>query len=308
MSSSEIISKSPIVIVQETLRHNVEKQTEGAVTVLYDEAEIPSFMLRVPRFNVETIDSAMGRGVHPAFVVNGKEVDEIFIGQVPATLLDGRGYSLPGRSAKTSITFDEAREACAKKGKGWHLTNSWEYAALVAYVVKNRDKYFQKSWWEWVDGMKLVDGKFYFPKTNDFETPENEWEFQGAGFDDIEGRPVLSADVTHYSEKNPKGDEDDRDENYTRIGECRDLEVSESYKTLSADLRERFTRMLIDPSAASIITDNSDLYVRNYGTRLPVRGGYWDDGASAGLAALDLLNRRVISGSDVGFRPAFIGI
>jgi hypothetical protein len=52
---SEIKEKGPTVYIQDTLRKTVEKQTDGAVTVLYD-AGIPSFMLRVPRFNVETIE------------------------------------------------------------------------------------------------------------------------------------------------------------------------------------------------------------------------------------------------------------
>jgi hypothetical protein len=48
------------------------------------------------------------------------------------------------------------------------------------------------------------------------------------------------------------------------------------------------------------------LTVRNYGERLPLRGGNWGDGANAGLFALSLLYARSASGSNLGFRPAFI--
>jgi hypothetical protein len=37
---------------------------------------------------------------------------------------------------------------------------------------------------------------------------------------------------------------------------------------------------------------------------LPIRGGNWNNGANAGLAALNLNNRRVNSNNNVGFRPA----
>ena len=35
------------------------------------------------------------------------------------------------------------------------------------------------------------------------------------------------------------------------------------------------------------------------------RGGSWDNGAGAGLAALSLNGSRVNAGTDLGFRPAF---
>jgi hypothetical protein len=40
------------------------------------------------------------------------------------------------------------------------------------------------------------------------------------------------------------------------------------------------------------------------GLRFPIRGGNWNNGASAGLGALNLNNRRVNLNSNVGFRPA----
>jgi hypothetical protein len=48
------------------------------------------------------------------------------------------------------------------------------------------------------------------------------------------------------------------------------------------------------------------IWARNYGERLPIRGGDWLSGAFAGLAALYLDYRRVHSYGSVGFRPAFI--
>ena len=40
--------------------------------------------------------------------------------------------------------------------------------------------------------------------------------------------------------------------------------------------------------------------------RLPIRGGSWNNGADAGVAALNLNNRRVNVNSNIGFRPALL--
>jgi len=47
------------------------------------------------------------------------------------------------------------------------------------------------------------------------------------------------------------------------------------------------------------------LYVRNYGERLPSRGGRWNHGSGAGVFALLLSNPRSSSLSDIGFRSAY---
>lgn len=39
--------------------------------------------------------------------------------------------------------------------------------------------------------------------------------------------------------------------------------------------------------------------------RLPIRGGNWNNGANAGLAALNLNNSRANTNTNIGFRPAF---
>jgi hypothetical protein len=310
---SEIKEKGPTVYIQDTLRKTVEKQTDGAVTVLYDDNGIPSFMLKIPRFKVETIDSSLGRGVHPSFLVGEKEVEEIFVGQVNAKIIDGRAYSLPGEGATRNIIFDEAREACAKKGKGWHLLNNWEYAALVMYLVKNRGRYFEKDWWDWVDGLKIVNGEIFAPPKNDFELPEKDWPSMGIFFDDVKGCPILAKEITHYTEPDPKGVEDDRDDDHSYLNHLSELEYSISpepgQEYFSRSELETLARLLILPSATPVLAEtDDDIWVRNYGERMPVRGGYWHDGALAGLGALDLANRRSYSSYYIGFRPAFIGI
>ena len=61
-------------------------------------------------------------------------------------------------------------------------------------------------------------------------------------------------------------------------------------------------RLLLEPAGA---LPQGRLYMRNFGERLPYRGGGWGNGANAGLAALDLGSSRVNTGASIGFRPAF---
>ena len=49
------------------------------------------------------------------------------------------------------------------------------------------------------------------------------------------------------------------------------------------------------------------LYADTEGERLPIAGGGWDDGASAGVFYLYLDLARSCSGSGIGFRSAFYG-
>ena len=49
------------------------------------------------------------------------------------------------------------------------------------------------------------------------------------------------------------------------------------------------------------------LYADTEGERLPIAGGSWHNGALAGVFALNLLNARSNSSSNIGFRSAFYG-
>ena len=54
--------------------------------------------------------------------------------------------------------------------------------------------------------------------------------------------------------------------------------------------------------------DSDGLWVRNYGERLPLRGGSWYNSSWAGVFALDFNNPRVLSLANVGFRAAFVNL
>jgi hypothetical protein len=303
------IKKSPALMARNALKAEVENRTDGNITVLYDKKGYPSYMLIIPQFRVEDIDPGLGAGVHPAFIANGKVCDRIYIGAFPAAEEKGRAVSLPDREVRHFVTFDEARSLCAVKGKGWHLMTNWEWAAATLYLAKNNlEKYFNRKWWEWVDGLKLLDGELCFPRQNNFEDIEDAWERQGVFFDDWgDDRPILSAEITRFTEKDPQGRNDARDEDYTWISRHKNLEISDAYKALPKEKREVMAQMMIEPSKIHEEAPGG-LWVRNYGERLPIRGGDWDTGAHAGLGALILDGRRSLSYDSLGFRPAFINL
>ncbi|MDR0582882.1 MAG: hypothetical protein LBG57_00820 [Treponema sp.] len=181
--------------------------------------------------------------------------------------------------------------------------------------------------WEWQDGLKIVDGQvFYAQNDNDFTLAEAQWPAQGVYFDASagpgdgngsahNGTLILSNGIAKYSETpTPAGGNDERDLDYTYIGGVdgwQKTALSSGYNGLAAAVRQRMAQALIAPKLASgdsavIAAAKGAIWVRNYGERLPVRGGDWFTGAPAGLAALLLVERRSTVVNSLGCRPAFI--
>lgn len=128
-----------ITFTKDMLRSSIEAATGGKVTVLYDDRGYPSLMNIIPKFTIESVvgNSDYGTGVHPAFIVNGSEKSEIFIGQYESIAIDDRACSLPGQEPLMYQGFDQAKLLCTSKGPGWHLMTNWEWAAVSLWCLKN---------------------------------------------------------------------------------------------------------------------------------------------------------------------------
>lgn len=128
----------PITIsFPDTLRQSVEATSGGKNTVLYDNKGYPSIMCVIPKFNLEDIDVSFGTGVHPAFMVNGVQKSEIFIGKFQSFVHDNLALSLPNQEPKVNITFNQAKDYSTSKGSGWHLMNVFEWSAITMWCMKN---------------------------------------------------------------------------------------------------------------------------------------------------------------------------
>ena len=105
--------------------------------ILFDDKGMPSIMVRIPKMTYSELGLGTSTATFPAFIVNGSEVDEIYISKYINMVQNGRAYSLPGQGPKHTINFDSAIAACTAKGAGWHLMTALEWGALIAWCEKN---------------------------------------------------------------------------------------------------------------------------------------------------------------------------
>lgn len=181
-------------------------------------------------------------------------------------------------------------------GKGplaWaHDHSAWGIQDLVGSV------------WEWLDQMKLDDGQIITTLDNNPTVGEVNWHKHPAYFDSASdsqsgnvnvGSPLLNNAVT---KRNGPVNDDSYDYPYMHNSHFAAITKGANY-TPSELLR----RLLIESASTTTVTGG--VWARNYGDRLPLRGGSWGGGSSAGLGALYLGNARSYASSHIGFRPAF---
>jgi len=118
-------------------RFILEAVTNGKNTIILDDMGMPSVMVRIPCFRWCDVIEGGSTDICSAFIVDGKVYDSIYISKYLNVIENDRAYSLPGRDPANLVTIDEARAACSKKGKGWHLMSNAEWAAIAHWSVKN---------------------------------------------------------------------------------------------------------------------------------------------------------------------------
>lgn len=325
-------STGPTVIVPDTLRASVEAASGGRMTVLYDDQGYPSYMVRIPAFNLEDIHSDFGTGRHPAFTVGGTDKAEIFIGAHQAYVQNNRALSLPGLDPTTYVDWDQSHTYCTNKGTGWHLMTNWEWAAVVLWVMKqvtdgvlpdqprgNTD--YGRAHDEYQEVGTRQDGASYAPGVNsgsgriltgsgpaawrhDFtlggiaDMVGNIWEWVG-GAKIVGGALKMPNDNDYTMAVSSYPDQD------TTISDPGGWTNDPTTLGGSADAA-RLRAALIKPATAVTNTTQGGCWVNTSGERVPRRGGSWIYGSGAGLGALNLSLPRSYSYSGVGFRPAFV--
>lgn len=150
--------------------------------------------------------------------------------------------------------------------------------------------------WEWQDQLKLIEGQIFAPLDNNTDMPEGDWPSHECYFDssgESGGSVILNSLIT-----NRTGD----------IGDTGGGNGSNSntWRTMTKDpsyVENLLMRQMgIEPPPGAIL--NGSLYSRNFGERVPSRGGNWYNASGAGLGALYFYNARTRAGSNIGFRPA----
>ena len=148
--------------------------------------------------------------------------------------------------------------------------------------------------WEWQDGLLLQDGRFKISAYN--TQAEVDWAFVDAFLD--ASTPTGGSAILSNAVNNRLGAIGDN----ANAGNSANVEWRAMTKSGSYVSNQAMKRLLLEPAGA---LPQGRIYMRNFGERLPFRGGNWNNGANAGLAALILNYSRACASTYIGFRPAF---
>lgn len=121
-------------LMRNGLRQMVEAASGGQATVVFSKRGQPIYLRRVDKFRVEQMDPNLGTGVHPAFIVNGREISEFWVGIYPGYVHEGEILSYPGL-APSVLTYDSAVAAARNTGPGFHIITNAEWAAIALYAI-----------------------------------------------------------------------------------------------------------------------------------------------------------------------------
>ena len=322
---------STAIIMKDELRALVEAASGGKQTILRTTKGNPSYMNIIPKFRLEDLHpTAMGSGVHPAFLVNGVEKSEVFIGTYQAAIRDGEAVSLPGEVPATSINFDNARAACLAAGPGFHLMSNLEWAAIALWCaanghdVRGNTGYGNSHSHPDEKGIRAGNGGVTLTGSG----PDS-WRHDGTpfGISDLvgnvwewnDGAKLVGGKIFMCADNAFSANESDWSDTGISINDVGGIQM-DSKITKRGWVNKTFGKITCADENLSLATLkqallfpidamnlNGHLWADNTEgfEAMPIRGGGWCDGSGAGLAAL-LRYVRSDARSYLGFRPAFI--
>lgn len=121
---------------QLALKLAVEAETNGEQTIIFTEKGQPSFMYKLPKFDMSTVNAAWS-GTHPAFIVDGVEKDFIYIGVYSGSLKNGEIVSQPNQDPRLPLSTLDQQTYIAACGAGFHMMSYDEWAAVALICRKN---------------------------------------------------------------------------------------------------------------------------------------------------------------------------
>ena len=310
---------------------------EHDVVVIYDNANLPSLMHRFRR----TTDAELFGGsqkVHPAFIIGGEIYDEIYISVYQNTMINGKPYSLPMAKPVTDITLDDFEKACFSKGEGWHPMTAQEWGLIANLCAKSGvfphgntrygkyhadenehgEKYDSNrtltgsgpvTWthdhtptgvhdlcgnvWEWLRGMRVKDGILYQCKDNDAALPETDLSKDGKDWETIkdDNGCVIRC-----------GQDNNGNLIFTTREDIEAEYVGDEWEDVNMEAQSETLKELAfypGEKKAYCYADGTD------GEYCLRRGGYWSNGAGAGVFVSSLSDGRSASGAALGGRSAY---
>lgn len=124
------------ILIKDSLRQSVEVASGGLQTVLYTAGGQPTYMNIIQKYNMSTIDASLS-GTHPAFIVDGVEKPEIFIGTYQGRIVNGELLSLPNVEPSHSTNYINFLTAARANGNGHHLITNAEWSAVALQCFKD---------------------------------------------------------------------------------------------------------------------------------------------------------------------------
>ena len=134
------------ILIKDSLRQSVELASGGLQTVLYTAKGQPTYMNIIQKYDMSTIDASMS-GTHPAFIVDGVEKPEIFIGTYQGKIVSGELLSLPNVNPTHSTNYDNFLIAARANGNGHHLITNAEWSAVALQCYKNNTQPMGNSYY-----------------------------------------------------------------------------------------------------------------------------------------------------------------
>lgn len=119
------------------LKLAVEMLSGGTNTVIFDDIGMPSIMVAVPMLARSELITAGAADAHPGFIVDGNTQSVAYMSKYQNIVQNSRAYSLPMQDPRANITFDQALEACRKKGEGWGVQPAALWSAIALWCKKN---------------------------------------------------------------------------------------------------------------------------------------------------------------------------
>ncbi|MEG2001141.1 MAG: hypothetical protein RR053_07105, partial [Evtepia sp.] len=311
--------------------------------VIYDAAGIPSIMVEFKKERNSDLFPGGSEQTHPAFIIDGEEVDSIYIAKYECTMIHGKPYSLPYTVPKTNITYDDAMQSCYRKGTGWHMMTAAEWGLVTLDSSRNGTlPHGNTAFGEYFEDPKehgVDSGRFDItltgsgPETWSHDhTVQGVYDLCGNVWEYVAGLRLLDGEI-QIIENNDVAKPVDSGANSAlwkpilHKGTPLRFTVGKHGLHLSADHEQKEDRQYsscnigklkldIDTpellQALAIHSENDQvnragLWVDTKLERLPVRGAGWHYGACAGVAALGLNFARSYSSCSIGFRSAYFG-